>query len=56
MKHVILSEKWDKKAAKYTTPQVPFPFDNKETYERSIRQVGKLTNLPCHGALVEPHV
>ena len=35
---VIISERYDKKAAKYATPGVPFPFDSKDTYERSIRQ------------------
>ncbi|MEW5305610.1 MAG: hypothetical protein WDW36_008141 [Sanguina aurantia] len=38
LRNVVLSEKWDKKAAKYTAVSVPFPFDNKEVYERSIRQ------------------
>eukprot|EP00967_Tisochrysis_lutea_P042029 scaffold50583_cov20-Tisochrysis_lutea.AAC.1 len=39
LKFVTISEKWDKKAmGAYTTPSVPFPFDSKETYERSIRQ------------------
>lgn len=36
LKHVILSEKWDKKAAKYATPSVPFPFKSKEVYERYV--------------------
>lgn len=41
LSHVVLSEKWDKKAmGKYAVQQVPFPFDSKDTYERSIRQVG----------------
>ena len=35
---VVISERYDKKAAKYATPQVPFPFDSRDTYERSIRQ------------------
>lgn len=35
---VIISEKWDKKNAKYRTPSVPFPFDSKDTYERAMRQ------------------
>lgn len=39
MQFVTISEKWDKKAQTYTTPSVPYPFDSKETYERSIRQV-----------------
>ena len=35
---VVISERYDKKAARYATPQVPFPFDSRDTYERSIRQ------------------
>ena len=38
LKYVVVSEKWDKKAAKYTTPAAPFPFNSPELYERSIRQ------------------
>lgn len=38
LKHVIISEKWDKKSAKYLTPSVPFPFTSKEVYESSMRQ------------------
>ncbi len=36
--HVIISERYDKKASKYGTPSVPFPFNAKEVYERSMRQ------------------
>ena len=35
---VIISEKWDRRNAKYRTPTVPFPYDSKETYERTMRQ------------------
>ncbi len=35
---MVISEKWDRKAQKYATTAVPFPFDGKDTYERSIRQ------------------
>ena len=28
---VVISERYDKKAAKYATPQVPFPFDSRDT-------------------------
>ena len=38
LKDVIITERWDKKAAKYGTATVPFPFDSVETYERSARQ------------------
>ena len=35
---MIISERYDKKASKYGTPSVPFPFNAKEVYERSMRQ------------------
>ncbi|GFR45758.1 hypothetical protein Agub_g7173 [Astrephomene gubernaculifera] len=38
LKYVVISEKWDKKAAKYTAPTAPFPFTSQEAYERSLRQ------------------
>ena len=45
LQYVVISEKWDKKNAKYRTPEVPFPFDSKETYERAMRQpLGKEFN------------
>ena len=38
LQYVVISEKWDKKNSKYRTPEVPFPFNSKETYERAMRQ------------------
>ena len=38
MRNVVISEKWDKKAAKYSAGSLPFPYDSKEVYESSIRQ------------------
>lgn len=38
LQYVVVSEKWDKRNAKYRTPTVPFPFDSKDTYERTMRQ------------------
>lgn len=38
MEYVVISEKWDSKNAKYKTQSVPYPFNAKETYERSLRQ------------------
>lgn len=35
---MVISEKWDRRAQKYATASVPFPFDGRDTYERSIRQ------------------
>ena len=37
LKAVVISEAWDKKACKYNSPSVPFPFDSKVTYEQSMR-------------------
>ncbi|KAL2609839.1 hypothetical protein R1flu_028412 [Riccia fluitans] len=37
LRHVIISEKVDKKASKFHAPTVPFPFNSKEVYERSVR-------------------
>eukprot|EP00897_Mesotaenium_endlicherianum_P003509 jgi/Mesen1/3186/ME000184S02248 len=37
LKHVVISEKVDKKAAKYTCAAVPFPFKSKDDFERSLR-------------------
>jgi len=43
--HVVISEKWDKKASKYFTPTVPYPFATKELYEKAIRApLGRDTN------------
>jgi U3 small nucleolar RNA-associated protein 14 len=38
MKHVVISEKWDKKAAKYHASALPFPFKDKGVYESAMRQ------------------
>ena len=38
MKGVIMSERCDKKAAKYSTANLPYPFDSRVTYERHMRQ------------------
>ena len=45
LKHVVICEKWDKKASKYLAPQLPFPYTSAEVYESSIRQpLGRETN------------
>ncbi len=42
MKAVVVSERWDKRAAKYGTPEVPFPFHSRAVYDQSMRQpIGK---------------
>ena len=38
MKGVVISEKWDRRSQKYASATAPFPFDGRDTYERSIRQ------------------
>lgn len=45
LKGVVISEKWDKKWQKYTTPNLPFPHTQKDVYERAMRQpLGKDCN------------
>ena len=34
---VIISEKYDRKAAAFTVPAVPFPFPSKDAFERAMR-------------------
>ncbi|GAX86408.1 hypothetical protein CEUSTIGMA_g13818.t1 [Chlamydomonas eustigma] len=38
IRNVVINEKWDKKAAKYTASSLPFPYTSKEVYESSLRQ------------------
>ena len=45
LKHVILSEKHDKKAAMFKVRSIPYPFTSREQYERSLkRAIGKEWN------------
>ncbi|KAH9305739.1 hypothetical protein KI387_010143, partial [Taxus chinensis] len=37
LKFVVISEKADKKATKYNAPSLPFPYQSKEVFERSMR-------------------
>ena len=37
LKHVIISERFDKKADKFSVQEVPYPFKSREDYERSVR-------------------
>ena len=57
-RHVIVSEKRNKKATHLTTAGVPFPFSSREQYERSLRQpLGREWNTGAsHKALVAPAV
>mmetsp|Transcript_21735 Transcript_21735/g.42238 ORF Transcript_21735/g.42238 Transcript_21735/m.42238 type:complete len:414 (+) Transcript_21735:1-1242(+) len=38
VKHVIFNKKRNKKALKYTVPNVPFPYTSKQQYQMSMRQ------------------
>jgi len=57
-KHVIINEKKDKKAAKFTVGQVPYPFKKKDQYEKSlITPVGKDWNSSqMFNKLIRPSV
>lgn len=66
--HVVVTEKWDKKAAKYKAAALPFPFKSTDAYENSIRQpLGRDVNpdaafrnltrpavIKSAGAVIEP--
>ncbi|KAL5857809.1 hypothetical protein ACOSQ3_005267 [Xanthoceras sorbifolium] len=58
LKHVIISEKLDKKAEKLHTKTLPYPFTSKEVFEQSIRvPVGPEFNpATAVGALNQPDV
>jgi U3 small nucleolar RNA-associated protein 14 len=58
LRHVILSEKRDKKAAKFTVAAVPFPFKTREQFERSMRNpLGTEWNtVQSHAQLIQPRV
>lgn len=56
--HVIINERKDKKALKYTVASVPYPFTSKEQYESSIRQpLGPEWNTrTSHKNLTKPQI
>ena len=58
LRHVIISEKRNKKASKFTTAGVPFPFKTREQFERSLRNpLGLEWNTAAsHAQQVEPRV
>ncbi|XP_062088871.1 uncharacterized protein LOC133795434 [Humulus lupulus] len=58
LKHVIISEKVDKKAEKLYTKSLPFPYTSKEVFEQSIRMpIGPEFNpATAVGALNRPEV
>lgn len=56
--NVIINEKLNKKNAKYLSSSVPFPYENKEQYERSLRMpIGnEWTSRETHQKLTMPKV
>ncbi|EER30479.1 conserved hypothetical protein [Candida tropicalis MYA-3404] len=58
LKNVIINEKVNKKNLKYQSSQVPYGFDNKEQYERSLRMpVGQeWTSKETHQKLTMPRI
>lgn len=58
LKHVIISEKIDKKAEKLHTAKLPYPFTSKEVFEQSLRvPIGPESNpATAIGALNRPEV
>ncbi|KAI9032275.1 small-subunit processome [Hyaloraphidium curvatum] len=58
LKHVIINERKPKKALKYATEAVPFPFKTKEQYEASLRMpLGKEWNTAtAHQRNIVPNV
>ena len=38
LEHVIISEKFDKKAAKYNVATLPYPYTSKQAFESNMRQ------------------
>lgn len=58
LKNVIINEKVNKKNAKYQSSAVPFPFESREQYERSLRMpIGQeWTSRETHQRLTMPKV
>ncbi|XP_002523095.2 uncharacterized protein C57A7.06 [Ricinus communis] len=58
LKHVIISEKLDKKAEKLHTKTLPYPFTSKDVFEQSMRMpIGPESNpVTAVGALNRPEV
>ena len=58
MQNVIINEKINKKNLKYQSSAVPFPYENKEQYERSLRMpLGQQwTSRKSHQKLIKPRI
>ena len=58
LQNVIINEKVNKKNLKYQSSAVPFPFENREQYERSLRMpLGQQwTSRKSHQNLIKPRI
>jgi len=58
LKNVIINEKRDKKAAKYLTKKLPFPYETQEQYERAMRNpLGKDWNASqVYNKMIQPRI
>lgn len=58
LKNVIINEKVNKKNLKYQSSAVPFPFENREQYERSLRMpLGQeWTSRATHQKMIKPKI
>ncbi|CAN6660900.1 U3 small nucleolar RNA-associated protein 14 [Trichomonascus vanleenenianus] len=58
LKNVIINEKVVKKAAKYSVSAVPFPYENREQYERALRMpIGQeWSSRATHQKLTKPRI
>lgn len=58
LKFVIISEKVDKKSTKFNTPSLPFPYESKDAFERSMRMpLGPDFNtVRAHQNMIRPAV
>lgn len=58
LKNVIINEKVNKKNLKYQSSSVPFPFESKEQYERSLRMpLGQeWTSRASHQKMIKPRI
>lgn len=58
LKDVIINEKLNKKNMKYQSSAVPFPYENKEQYERSLRMpIGQeWTSRATYQSMIKPRI
>lgn len=58
LQNVIINEKLNKKNLKYQSSAVPFPFESKEQYERSLRMPlgSEWTSSSAHQRMIKPRI